>query len=110
VAAQILVGAVAVAAGGVLIWVAAASWQGRLQRNALAGLRTPSTMRSDEAFLVANKAAAPFAAAGGVAMALGGVVAMVVPKHLFGLPLFGGVILGLALLLVGAAVGVRAVR
>jgi hypothetical protein len=45
-------------AGLVLIVVAVASWQERLPRNALAGLRTPSTMRSDQAFKVANKVAA----------------------------------------------------
>jgi uncharacterized membrane protein len=109
-AAVILIGAVVIASGGSLIWVAAASWQGRLQRNWAAGVRTASTMRSDEAFTVANKAAAPFAGAGGVVMALGGVLAMVVPKHLFGVPLFSGVGIGLALCIAGAVVGVRACR
>jgi hypothetical protein len=109
-AVVILLGLVVIASGGALIWVAAASWQGRLQRNWAAGIRTASTMRSDEAFAVANKAGAPFAGAGGVVMALGGLLAMVVPRHLFGLPLFSGVIIGLALCIAGAVVGVRACR
>ena len=105
-----LVGAIVIAAGCVLVWVAVVSWQGRLDRGRPVGVRTPSTMRSDEAFAVANKAAAPYAGAGGGVMILGAALAMVVPKHEFGLPLFSGVLIGLALLLAGAAVGVRACR
>ena len=51
--------------GLVLIVVAVASWQERLPRNILAGVRTPSTMRSDQAFKVANKVAAPLTGVGG---------------------------------------------
>jgi hypothetical protein len=105
-----LVGAIVIAAGCVLIWVAVISWQGRLDRSRPVGVRTPSTVRSDEAFAVANKAAAPYAGAGGGVMILGAALAMVVPKHLFGLPLFSGVLIGLAVLLTGAAVGVRACK
>ena len=104
------VGIVTILAGIVLVWVAAAGWRGRLSRGRPIGVRTPSTMRSDEAFAVANKAAAPLGVAGGVVVALGGVLAMVVPKHLFGVWLFSGVLVGLALLLAGAAVGVRACK
>ena len=43
-------------------------------------------------------------------MILGGVLAMVVPKHLFGLPLFSGVVIGLALCIAGAVIGARACR
>jgi hypothetical protein len=59
---------------------------------------------------VANKAAAPYAGAGGGVMILVATLAMVVPKHEFGLPLFSGVLIGLAVLLAGAAVGVRACK
>ncbi len=51
-------------AGLGLIWLAVASWQGRRPRNGLAGVRTRATMRSDQAFKVANKVAAPLTAAG----------------------------------------------
>jgi threonine/homoserine/homoserine lactone efflux protein len=51
---------VIVALGGLLlIWVAIRMWQGRLPRNSIAGVRTPTTMRSSEAFDIANKAAEP---------------------------------------------------
>jgi hypothetical protein len=102
------VGIIAIAAGIVLAWAAVAGWRGRLSRDRAVGVRTPSTVRSDEAFTAANKAAAPLGVAGGSVMALGGVLAMVVPKHLFGVPLFSGVLIGIALCLTGAAVGVRA--
>jgi uncharacterized membrane protein len=104
------VGIVAIAAGFVLVWVAVAGWRGRLSRNWAAGVRTSSTMRSDEAFAVANKAAAPLGVAGGIVMALGGVLALVVPKHLFGVPLFSGVLVGIALCVVDAVIGVRACK
>jgi uncharacterized membrane protein len=90
----IALGIVVVAAGFVLVWVAVAGWRGRLSRNWVAGVRTFSTMRSDAAFAVANKAAAPLGVAGGLVMALGGVLALVVPKHAFGIPLFSGVVIG----------------
>lgn len=102
------VGIIAIAAGFVLVWAAVAGWRGRLSRDRPIGVRTPSTVRSDEAFAVANKAAAPLGVAGGIVVVLGGVLAMVVPKHLFGVPLFSGVLIGIALCIVGAVIGVRA--
>ncbi len=82
--------------------------RGHLSRDRAVGVRTSATLRSDEAFAAANRAAAPLGVAGGTVMALGGVLAMVVPKHLFGVPLFSGVLIGIALCVAGAAVGVRA--
>jgi len=109
-AAAILLGVIVICSGGSLVWIAVISWQGGLQRNNLAGVRTPSTMRSDEAFAVANKAAAPYAAAGGGVMIVGGALTLVVPRHDFGAPLFGGIIIGLVMILVGAVIGVRACK
>ncbi|HEV7650651.1 MAG TPA: SdpI family protein [Actinophytocola sp.] len=44
----------------------------RLPRNRFAGVRTPATLRSDRAFVVANKVAGlPVAVAGGVALVCG---------------------------------------
>ncbi|MGP3913014.1 SdpI family protein [Nonomuraea sp. 10N515B] len=52
---------------------------GRLPRNNVAGVRTPSTMRSETAFRVANKAAGvPTLTGGGVALA-GAVAAWLLP-------------------------------
>ena len=101
---------VEVLAGLIIVWVAVRLWQGRVARGSAVGVRTPSTMRSDAAFETANKAAAPLAGAGGAIMAVGGVLAAVMPRHLFGVFVFGGVGLFLLLILLGAAVGVRASR
>jgi len=101
---------VEVLAGFIIMWVAIRGWQGRLPRNGAVGVRTPSTMRSDAAFETANKAAAPLAAAGGVVLAACGVLAAVLPRHLFGGFVFGGLGVFLVLCLLGAATGVRAAR
>jgi hypothetical protein len=99
-----------VLAGLIVLWVAVQLWQGRIQRGSAVGVRTPSTMRSDAAFETANQAAAPWAGAGGVILAVCGVLAAVLPKHLAGVFIFGGVGVFLILCLLGAAVGVRASR
>jgi hypothetical protein len=67
-------------------------------------------MRSDAAFEAANKAPAPSAGTGGAVLAVGGVLAAVLPRHLFGACVFGGVGVFLVLCLLGAATGVRAAR
>lgn len=59
---------------------------------------------------MANKVAAPLAGIGGAALAAGGVLVSVVPGHLAGIPLFGGVGIFLVLCLPGAAKGVRACK
>ena len=97
-------------AGLGLIWLAVASWQERLPRNALAGVRTPSTMRSDQAFRVANKTAAPLTGAGGMVLALGGLVTALLPQHTAGPLLLGSALLCAAICIAGAVRGVRACR
>lgn len=101
-------------AGLALIAVAVASWQERLPRNSLAGVRTPSTMRSDQAFKVANKVAnkvaAPLTAAGGVVLALGGVLATALGKSSAGPVLIACALACAVLCVVGAIKGVRAIR
>jgi uncharacterized membrane protein len=101
---------VEVIAGLIVVWVAIRAWQGRLPRNGAVGVRTPATMRSDAAFETANKAAAPLAVAGGVVLAVCGVLGAVFPRHLVGMFIFGGVGLFLILVILGAAIGVRASR
>jgi len=97
-------------AGLLVVWVAVRSWQERLPRNWIAGVRTPSTMRSDEAFRIANKTAAPLAGAGGAVLIAGGLATALVPKSAAGIPLLGGTVLFLVLIVVGAIKGVRACR
>jgi uncharacterized membrane protein len=99
-----------VLAGLVILWFAVRLRRGRISRNSAVGVRTPSTMRSDAAFETANKAAAPLSGAGGAVMAVGGVLAVVMPRHLAGGFIFGGVGVSLLLILLGSAIGVRASR
>jgi hypothetical protein len=99
-----------VLAGLVILWFAVRLRQGRISRDSAVGVRTPSTMRSDAAFETANKAAAPLTGAGGVVMAVCGVLGAVFPRHLAGAFIFGGAGVFLVLCLLGAAVGVRAAR
>jgi hypothetical protein len=101
---------VEVLAGLLLLWLAIRMRQGRVLRGSAAGVRTPSTMRSDAAFEVANKAAAPLTGAGGAILAVCGVLAAALPKHLAGVFIFGGAGVCLVLCLVGAMAGVRASR
>ncbi|WP_068276065.1 SdpI family protein [Aldersonia kunmingensis] len=49
---------------------------GRLPRNRWVGIRTPHTMRSDAAFRVANKVAAPTTITAGVLLGVGGFAAI----------------------------------
>ncbi|MER7503290.1 SdpI family protein [Nonomuraea pusilla] len=83
---------------------------GRLPRNHFAGVRTPSTMRSDAAFRLANKVAGlPTLAAGVVALA-GAVTAWFVPTQEGALAVVLVATAGMLALVVGGAVmGVRAV-
>jgi protein-S-isoprenylcysteine O-methyltransferase Ste14 len=99
-----------VLAGFIVLRAAIRLRQGRVPRGSAIGVRTASTMRSDAAFEVANKAAAPWAAAGGAILAIGGVLAAVLPKDLLGIFIFGGVGVFLVLCLIGAATGVKASR
>jgi hypothetical protein len=99
-----------VLAGLIVVWLAIRMRQGRVSRGSAAGVRTRSTMRSDAAFETANKAAAPVAGAGGAILAVCGVLAAVLPKHLAGAFIFGGVGVFLLSCLLGAATGVRASR
>ena len=97
-------------AGLIVVWAAIRGWQGRLSRHGAVGVRTPSTTRSDAAFETANKAAAPLEGAGGVVLAVCGVLGVVFPRHFAGIFIFGGVGVLLVLCLLGAAIGVRASR
>lgn len=97
-------------AGLLIVWLAVRSWQGRLSRNYVAGVRTPSTMRSDEAFRVANKTAAPFTLVGGLLFVVTGGVTAAVPAHAAAVLLPTGVAIAAVLLIIGGVIGVRAAR
>jgi uncharacterized membrane protein len=103
-------GIVIVLAGLLIVWLAIRSWQGRLSRNYVAGVRTPSTMRSDESVRVANKAAAPFSLVSGLLFVVTGAVAAIVPVHTATVVLPTGVVIAAVVIVVGGITGVRAAR
>ncbi|MDQ4092738.1 MAG: SdpI family protein, partial [Actinomycetota bacterium] len=74
--ASALLGVVLLATGGGLITVGLLGWRQRLPRNRFAGVRTPATLRSDAAFIAANRVAAPPVFAAGVICAAGGALAL----------------------------------
>jgi uncharacterized membrane protein len=96
--------------GLLVVWLAIRSWQGRLTRNYVAGIRTPATMRSDEAFRTANKVAAPFSLVGGVVIAVVGVLQLIVPVRADVAVVLPGVLVAAAVMVVGGIKGVRAAR
>lgn len=72
---RLVIAALLVVAGLVLLAAAVLGARGRLRRNRWIGVRTAETLRSDAAFVLANRvAAAPVGAAGAVALAGGAVL------------------------------------
>jgi uncharacterized membrane protein len=69
---SMLLGVILVIAGVALLTVGLLGWRQRLPRNRFAGIRTPATLRSDAAFIVANRVAAPPVLAAGALCAVGG--------------------------------------
>jgi hypothetical protein len=75
VSVSALLGVVLLAAGAALLTVGLLGWRQRLPRNRFAGVRTPATLRSEAAFIAANRVAAPPVLAAGAVCAAGGVLA-----------------------------------
>ncbi len=80
-AAAIGFGLLMIGSGALLAWIAVRTADGRIGRNYLAGMRIPSTMASDEAWLAGHQAArsATLAAAG--ASAAAGVICLFRPSN-----------------------------
>ncbi|MDT3330735.1 SdpI family protein [Microbacterium sp. KSW-18] len=97
------------AMGVLLIWVATAAASGRLTRNHIAGIRIPSTMASDEAWLAAHIRAKRPTVWGGVAALVAGLCAFLpVPTESLSIVVIGASVVVLACVLYGARVGSRA--
>lgn len=97
--------------GVLILRMASAAASGRLRRNQIAGIRTPSTLVSDKAWLTAHRRAEPPTRWAGWCAIAGGLVAVVpVP-----LPVLCGVAVAsclgmVAFALHGASVGGKAAR
>lgn len=72
-----MIGAALVVVGVALLAVALLGAGSRLRRNRFAGVRTAATLRSEDAFAVANRVAAPLIGAAGAVGAVGGAMLLV---------------------------------
>lgn len=102
------------ACGAMVAVVGVLGWRGRLPRNRLAGIRTPATMASDEAFEAANRAGGLLISLGGSTAVLGGVASLTLhavhADAAAWICALGGVLVMAVLAVVGGVVGVRAAR
>ncbi|MGH3822233.1 MAG: SdpI family protein [Pseudonocardiaceae bacterium] len=71
-----LLGVVLLLAGAGLLSVGVLGWRRQLPRNRFAGIRTPATLRSEPAFIAANRVAAPPVLAAAVVCAVGGALTL----------------------------------
>lgn len=110
---KVVLAAVMIAAGGVIVWTARAAAAGRLERNYWAGIRTRTTLASDDAWLAAHRAARAPVEAGGWGAVAAGVVVLFMPadpEAAIPLTVIAGAVVMLAGVLVGAWRGVRAAK
>jgi hypothetical protein len=102
---------VLLAAGLSLVWCARAAASGRLGRNQVAGIRTATTVASDEAWLAAHRGARPLSEAAGWVLAGAGPVLLLVPGEQPSAVVGGSAaVVALGLTVAGAVVGSRAAR
>lgn len=100
---------VMVGSGVLLIWMARAAASGRLKRNPVAGIRIPSTMVNDEAWLAAHVRAKRATTLAGISSMASGLVALLpVSAPILAAAVLAGCGAMLGFLLYGARVGSRA--
>lgn len=110
-AARIGIGLLLLLTGAAVAAVSSRAADGRLRRNALAGIRTGATLASEAAWVAGQQAARPLSDAGGAAFGVTGLPAALAPRA----AAFAGVALvgtgvATALLLVAARQAGRAAR
>lgn len=107
---RLVLAALLLLAGAVLVVLAALGASGKLPRNRFAGVRTPASLRTADAFVLANRVAAGPLGAAGIVGLVGGSALLVtgrggaMPWVLGGLALVGTVVLAG----VGGSLGARA--
>lgn len=106
---RIVLFVVMVGPGALLSWMARAAASGRLKRNQFVGIRLPSTMASDEAWLAAHVRAKRATSLAGFAALVSGLVALLpVPMPVVVIAVLVGCGAILGFVLHGARVGTRA--
>ena len=101
--------------GLLIMWMGGRMEQGRFRRNRWAGIRTPATMRSDEAWVAAHEVGGPWLSRGGLLFALGGLCGLLggllnAPEGWVAGFILSGAGAMTVMLVVGTAAGVRAAR
>jgi len=109
--ARIILGVVMVVSGVLLVWSARAAADGRIRRNQIVGIRTVSTLESDEAWIAAHRRARGVTQWAGIAAIVSGLgAALPVPMGVVVAGVIVGCLAMLVLVLYGAVVGGRAAR
>lgn len=109
--ARIVLFVVMAGTGVLLLWMASAAASGRLKRNQIAGIRTPSTMTSDAAWLAAHQRALhPTRVAGFISLVVALSTLLPTSENVLFAGLMVGTVLILAFVIHGAVVGGRAAR
>jgi uncharacterized membrane protein len=114
-AAGLIVGGAMFAAGLLMMWLGNRMTDGRFRRNRWAGIRTPSTMKSDTAWFAAHEVGGPWMSGAGLLAAVGGLTGILAAAlggseaWVLGLVLAGAA--GMTVLLItGTVKGARAAR
>ncbi|MGW6266069.1 SdpI family protein [Cellulosimicrobium funkei] len=97
-------------AGLLLVWCARATASGRIGRNQVAGIRTATTLASDDAWRTAHRAARPLSEAAGWVLVAAAAVLLLVDDAAGLVVVLVATGLALALTVGGLVVGTRAVR
>ncbi|WP_091503249.1 SdpI family protein [Microbacterium sp. cf332] len=94
--------------GAAIIWMARAAASGKLKRNSLAGIRTPTTMASDEAWLAAHvRAKRPTLVAGYVACVIAACTLLPISTTALTIGVLIGAVLMLLVMLWATRVGTK---
>lgn len=108
----LLIGTLWLVAGTGIALVGVAGARERLPRQHWAGIRLPSTMKSDDAWIAAHKAGASWLVAGGVVPAVGGLLLLLArpSDEVSAVLSLAAAAWMLALVCIAGVIGVRAAR
>jgi hypothetical protein len=108
-AMSFLLGPLLVGAGGLIAALAIQGWRGQLRRDRGAGIRTPTTLASDEAWEIAHRAAGPWMFVGSLGSIVPGIVVLFRPTNEVGtFTILAGLGVMVAFVVVSGAIGTTA--